>query len=118
MSKIMEFKDAVPEQEVFNVRLVKCSPPIIIKDGSKIEDNSKGVNVTETLENNYQSLKDRNNLLKKETTEAQRRYAIIKHNLIEEFNALKISNQHEIEFYTINTEALQAQANMILNTKK
>lgn len=29
------------EREVFNVKLVKCDPPIMIKDGSNTEDNAK-----------------------------------------------------------------------------
>lgn len=62
---------------------------------------------TEKLENIHKSLKDKNNSLKRETIEANLQYTNIKHNLSEGLNALKISNQHEIDFYTANNEALQ-----------
>lgn len=39
-------------------------------------------------------------------TEAKLKYNSLNHNLTEELNALKISNEHQIEFYTVNNEAL------------
>lgn len=55
---------------------------------------------------NYLSLREKRNLLKKELTIAELNYTNLKHELTEKLNALKMSNQHEIDFFTVNNDAL------------
>lgn len=59
------------------------------------------------MEQEVNQLKEKNSLLKKQLVDANYNYNNLKENLLEELNALKAANLHELEFFTKNHEALK-----------